>query len=73
MVPTSPMTENLDAYIERIKSLSVSYDNGDRTEECYRAKIANMIWEHGYLKAMDDMESAQMHTMLLLSPPMGNA
>ena len=73
MVPAIATSDNLDAYIEKIKTLSKSYDDGDRTDECYRAKIASMIWEHGYCQAMEDVQSVQMQTALLFSHPMGNA
>lgn len=58
---------------EDIEALSKAYDRGERTEEATKAKIFRLVWEQGYLSAMDDMEEMGRRTFLLMNCTAGNA
>ena len=65
--------DGLEANWGEIKALADAYDRGCKSEEAYRAKIMDLIYEMGYVQAMDDIEKAQCQTAFLLSNTMGNA
>ena len=58
---------------EDIEALSKAYDRGERTEDATKAKIFRLVWEQGYLSAMDDMEEMGRRTFLLMNCTAGNA
>ena len=56
-----------------IEALAQAYDNGCRSEDSYRAKIMNLIFELGYISAMEDMEKDGEQIGFLMTHTMGNA
>lgn len=49
------------------------YDKGWRTPETEKAKIFQLIWEHGYNTAIDCVNTQTHRTMLLLGEAAGHA
>jgi len=65
--------EGLEANWDEIKVLADAYDRGCKSEEAYKAKIMDLIYEMGYAQGVEDMEKTQFNTAFLLSCTMGNA
>ena len=65
--------DGLEANWDEIKALADAYDRGCKSEEAYRAKIMDLIYEMGYTQALEDIDKAQFQTAYLLSHTMGNA
>ena len=65
--------EGLEANWGEIKALADAYDRGLKSEDAYKAKIMELIYDMGYTQAMEDMDKAQYQTAFLLSHTMGNA
>ena len=56
-----------------LEALAQSYDRGERTEEATKAKLLRLVWEQGYISAMDDVEEMGRRTYLLMNCTAGNA
>lgn len=63
----------LECNLEEIKVLSDLYDKGCKSEEAYKAKLIRLVWQEGYMSAMDDMQDMQEKTMLLFGCVGGHA
>ena len=66
-------TDGLEANWGEIKALADAYDRGCKSEESYKAKIMDLVYEMGYTQAMEDLEREQCQTAFLISHTMGNA
>lgn len=66
-------SEGLEANWGEIKALADAYDRGLKSEDAYKAKIMELIYDMGYTQAMEDLEREQYQTAFLLSHTMGNA
>ena len=64
---------DLEANWDEIKVLAMAYDSGNQTEDCYRAKLVSLIWEAGYLEAIQNSVKQQNQIALLLSCTGGTA
>lgn len=58
---------------EEIVELAESYDQGDRTDDAYQAKLITLIFDRGYEEAMRDIETVNQRTLLLMSSTGGHA
>ena len=64
---------DLEANWDEIDALAKAYDSGARTEDCYKAKLVSLIWENGYLDAMQELVNQQNQIALLMSCTGGTA
>ena len=58
---------------KEVEALALSYDRGERGEEATKAKILRLMWEQGYISAMDEMEEMGRQTYILMNCTGGNA
>lgn len=59
--------------LDEIKTLSGLYDRGCKSEEAYKAKVIQLIWEDGFKNAVDQINDAQEKTALLFGCVGGHA
>jgi hypothetical protein len=64
--------KGLEANWEEIETLSQAYDRGCKSEEAYKAKLFNMIYEMAYIQGVEDTHNTYFNNFLL-SNTMGNA
>lgn len=65
--------EGLEANWDEIRVLADAYDRGCKSEEAYKAKIMDLVYEMAYTQGVEDTEKAYFANAFLLSCTMGNA
>jgi hypothetical protein len=57
---------------DEIIAQAQAFDRGCKSEDAYKAKLIQLVWNEGFEAAKDEIEQ-QMQTVLLLSCTGGNA